>query len=165
MTNNPAVAQEPIYFSNFSTPTNSISSSIWNFGDEGVSFDLNPSHSYAGAGIYTITLTVFDNNGCSDTASKTVEITLLPQVPTAFTPNSDNNNDLLFVKGGPFGKMLFRVYNNWGELLFETTDQKIGWDGKKNGVDQPVGVYVWTLEVEMYNNRQVKKNGDVTIMR
>jgi gliding motility-associated-like protein len=165
MTNNPAVAQEPIYFSNFSTPTGSISSSIWNFGDEGVSFDPNPAHSYASAGIYTITLTVFDNNGCSDTANRTIEITLLPQVPTAFTPNSDGNNDLLFVKGGPFQKILFRVYNNWGELLFETTDQKIGWDGKKAGLDQPVGVYVWTLEVDMYNNRQVKKNGDITIIR
>ena len=61
--------------------------------------------------------------------------------------------------------MLFRVYNNWGELLFETTDQTKGWDGTKNGVEQPVGVYVWTLEADLYNNRQAKKNGDVTLIR
>lgn len=165
MTNNPAVAQEPIYFSDFSTPTASLSSWYWTFGDEGSSTSNNPSHSYNNAGIYVVTLTVFDNNGCSDSISKSIEITLLPQVPTAFTPNGDGNNDLLFVKGGPFQKMLFRVYDNWGQLMFETTDQKIGWDGKKNGVDQPVGVYVWTLEVDLYNNRQVKKNGDITIIR
>ncbi len=165
MTNNPAVAQEPIYFSDFSTPTNSVTNWYWNFGDEGSSTLNNPSHAYSSAGIYIITLTVFDNNGCSDTISKSVEITLLPQVPTAFTPNNDNNNDLLFVKGGPFGKMVFRIYDSWGVLIFETTDQKIGWDGKKNGVEQPVGVYVWTLEADMYNNRQVKKNGDVTLIR
>jgi len=165
MTNNPAVAQEPIYFSDFSTPTGSISSWYWDFGDETSSTINAPSHNYLDAGIYIITLTVMDNNGCSDTVSKSVEITLLPQVPTAFTPNNDNNNDLLFVKGGTFQKMKFRVYNNWGELVFETTDQAIGWDGKKDGIEQPVGVYVWTLEADMYNNRVVKKNGDVTLIR
>lgn len=164
MTNNPAVAQEPIYFSDFSTPP-PITGWYWNFGDEASSSINNPSHSYQNAGIYIITLTVFDANGCSDTISKKVEITLLPQVPTAFTPNNDNTNDLLFVKGGPFEKMIFRVYDSWGELIFETTNQKIGWDGKKNGIDQPVGVYVWTLQADMYNNRQVKKNGDVTLIR
>lgn len=165
MTNNPSVAQEPVYFSDFSTPTASITSWYWTFGDEGYSSSETPTHSYASAGIFTITLTVFDSNGCSDTTSKTIEITLLPQVPTAFTPNGDHNNDLLFVKGGPFEKMRFRVYDSWGVLLFETTDQTVGWDGKFNGVDQPVGVYVWTLEADMYNNRQAKKNGDVTLMR
>ena len=90
---------------------------------------------------------------------------MIPQVPTGFTPNGDGANDKLFVKGGPFNKMIFRVYNNWGEKIFETTDQTNGWDGTKNGVEQPVGVYVWTLEVDLYNNRTVKKNGDVTLMR
>ncbi|MBA3681183.1 MAG: PKD domain-containing protein [Bacteroidetes bacterium] len=165
MTNDPTIALEPVYFSDFSAPTGSISSWLWSFGDEGSGEGPSPTHIYQNAGSYIITLTVFDNNGCSDTASKEIQVQILPQVPTAFTPNKDNNNDLLFVKGGPFEKILFRVYNNWGELLFETNDQKIGWDGAKNGKDQPVGVYVWTLVVDMYNNRQVKKNGDVTIIR
>ncbi len=165
MTNDPTVALEPVYFSDFSAPTGSISSWLWSFGDEGSGEGPSPTHVYQNAGSYIITLTVFDNNGCTDTVSKEIQVQVLPQVPTAFTPNKDNNNDLLFVKGGPFEKMTFRVYNNWGELLFETNDQKTGWDGTKNGKDQPVGVYVWTLVVDMYNNRQVKKNGDVTIIR
>jgi gliding motility-associated-like protein len=165
MTNDPTIALEPVYFSDFSAPTGSISSWLWSFGDEGSGTGSSPTHIYQNSGMYVITLTVFDNNGCSDTVSKNIDVQILPQVPTAFTPNKDNNNDLLFVKGGPFAKITFRVYNNWGELLFETNDQKIGWDGTKNGKDQPVGVYVWTLVVDMYNNRQVKKNGDVTIIR
>jgi gliding motility-associated-like protein len=165
MTNDPTIALEPVYFSDFSAPTGSISSWLWSFGDEASGSGSAPTHVYQNSGVYIITLTVFDNNGCSDTASKTIDVQILPQVPTAFTPNKDNNNDLLFVKGGPFEKMTFRVYNNWGELLFETNDQKVGWDGTKNGKDQPVGVYVWTLVVDMYNNRQVKKNGDVTLIR
>lgn len=165
LTNNPAVAQEPIYFSDFSTPTSTIKSWYWEFGDEGSANSQGPSHSYQLAGVYVVTLTVTDDAGCSDTITKSIEITLLPQVPTAFTPNNDGTNDLLYIKGGPFQNILFKVYNSWGELVFETTDQKIGWDGKKNGVDQPVGAYVWTLVVDMYNNRQVKKNGDVSIIR
>ncbi|MBS1652175.1 MAG: PKD domain-containing protein [Bacteroidetes bacterium] len=166
MTNNPAVANEPIYFSDFSLPTGQIQTWSWNFGDNTNDFVGNtPSHAYANAGNYIITLTVKDLNGCVDSVSKNIEITLLPQVPTGFTPNGDKNNDLLFVKGGPFENMKFQVYNNWGELVFETTDQKIGWDGTKDGVAQPVGVYVWVLQVDMYNNRSVKKNGDVTLLR
>ncbi len=165
MTNNPTVAQEPVYFSDFSTPTGAITNWSWNFGDELSGSGNAPTHSYANPGIFIIKLTVSDANGCSDTTSRTIEVTLLPQVPTGFSPNKDNNNDLLFVKGGPFQKMLFRIYNNWGELLFETTDQTKGWDGTKNGVEQPVGVYVWTLEADLYNNRQAKKNGDVTLIR
>jgi gliding motility-associated-like protein len=166
MTNNPTVAQEPVYFSDFSTPTGGVTGWSWNFGDEsGSSFSQNPTHSFLNPGSFVITLTVFDTNGCSDTTSKRIEVNLLPQVPTAFTPNNDNNNDLLFVKGGPFDKLVFKVYNNWGELLFETNDQKKGWDGTKNGIQQPVGVYVWTLEADMYNNRVIKKHGDVTLIR
>ena len=165
MTNNPSVAQEPVYFSDFSSPTGGITKWTWTFGDETSDNVPKPTHIYQNAGIFVITLTVFDANNCSDSISKSIEILLLPQVPTAFSPNNDNTNDFLFVKGGPFEGMKFRIYNNWGILLFETTDQKVGWDGKFNGIEQPVGSYVWTLEVDMYNNRQVKKNGDVTLIR
>jgi gliding motility-associated-like protein len=165
VSNNPSVAQEPIYFADFSQPSQNITGWFWEFGDEKVDPTQAPNHSYANAGTYSVVLTVTDFNGCIDKVTHTIEIVTLPQVPTGFTPNGDNMNDLLFVKGGPFEKILFKVYDNWGQLLFETADQLIGWDGKFKGKEQPVGVYVWTLEVDMYNNRKVNKNGDVTLMR
>jgi len=165
LTNNPSVVQEPVYFSDFTTPVGNIAQWFWEFGDDGASTEQAPVHTYQKAGIFSIKLTVTDFAGCKDTLRKEIDVTLLPQVPGGFTPNGDGSNDLLFVKGGPFEKMIFRVYNNWGELIFETADQKVGWDGKKNGIDQPVGVYVWTLVADMYNNRQVKKNGDITLIR
>ena len=165
LTNNPSVVKEPVYFSDFTTPVGNIAQWYWDFGDEGGSTDEAPVHTYERAGIFSIKLTVFDKAGCKDTLRKNIDVTLLPQVPGGFTPNGDGLNDLLFVKGGPFENMLFRVYNSWGELVFETADQLVGWNGKKNGVEQPVGVYVWTLVADMYNNRQVKKNGDVTLIR
>ena len=60
---------------------------------------------------------------------------------------------------------LFKVYNNWGELLFTTTDQKQGWDGKYKDIDQPMSVYVWSVEVEVADGRIFKKSGDVTLIR
>jgi len=165
MTNNPTVAQEPVYYSDFSTPTGSLVTWIWNFGDESSATGQSTSHSYQNGGIYYVTLTVIDDQGCTDTAVKRIEVNLIPQLPTGFTPNGDGYNDRLFVKGGPFNKMKFRIYNNWGEKIYESEDQLEGWDGKKDGKDQPVGVYVWTLEVDLYNNRTVRKNGDVTLMR
>lgn len=165
LTNNPTVVQEPVYFSDFSTPSGNIAQWFWDFGDEGASTDQAPVHTYQKAGIFSIKLTVTDFAGCRDTLRKDIDVTLLPQVPGGFTPNNDGTNDLLFVKGGPFEKMVFSVYNNWGELIWQTADQKLGWDGTKNGIEQPAGVYIWTLVVDMYNNRQVKKNGDVTLIR
>ncbi|MBL7932345.1 MAG: PKD domain-containing protein [Bacteroidia bacterium] len=165
MTNNPSVVQEPVYFTDFSTPTSNIAAWFWDFGDSGASTDQGPSHIYDKAGIFSIKLTVIDKAGCVDTIRKDIDVTLLPQVPGGFTPNNDGLNDLLLVKGGPFERIVFRVYNSWGELVFETNDQKEGWDGRKNGIDQPVGVYVWTLVVDMYNNRQVRKNGDISLIR
>ncbi|MBK7817722.1 MAG: gliding motility-associated C-terminal domain-containing protein [Sphingobacteriaceae bacterium] len=165
MTNNPTVAQEPVYYSDFSTPTGSLVTWIWNFGDESSATGQSTTHNYQNGGIYYVTLTVIDDQGCTDTITKQIEVNLIPQVPTGFTPNGDGTNDKLFVKGGPFNKMKFRIYNNWGEKIYESDNQLEGWDGKKDGKDQPVGVYVWTLEVDLYNNRTVRKNGDVTLMR
>ncbi len=165
VSSNPTLAQETVYFSDFSTPTGSITIWYWNFGDSITSGDQNPSHFWNNAGNYTITLTVSDANGCTDTVSKDIMVTLLPQVPTAFSPNGDNHNDFLKVKGGPFEKMYFRVYNDWGQLLFETKDQDKGWDGTFKGDACPVGVYVWILDVDLFNNKSVRKTGDVTILR
>ena len=165
LTNNPTLAQEIVYFKDFSTPSASIVNWNWDFGDGGGASAQNPTNIYQNQGTYIITLVITDNFGCSDTAQKEISVTLLPLVPTAFSPNGDNNNDLLFVKGGPFENMNFRIYNNWGELIFETTDQKVGWDGKYKGQDAPIGVYVWVLDVDMFNNKSVRKTGDVTLLR
>ncbi|HWY10577.1 MAG TPA: PKD domain-containing protein [Bacteroidia bacterium] len=165
MTNNPTLALETVYFSDFSTPAGTISNWYWNFGDSISANGQNPTHFYNNQGNYNVTLTIIDGNGCRDSITKSIEVALLPLVPTAFSPNKDGNNDYLFVKGGPFEKMYFRVYNNWGELIFETKDQKVGWDGTYQGIESPIGVYVWVLDVDMYNNKSVRKTGDVTILR
>lgn len=165
MSENPANALDVINFTDLSTPQSTIAGWYWNFGDTLLSSQQNPSHAYLNQGQYTIVLVVTDQWGCKDTAKKDISISLLPQVPTAFTPNGDGANDQLFVRGGPFEKMHFRVYNNWGELVFETNDQKIGWNGTVSGVEQPMSVYVWVLDVETFNKKTIHKSGDVTLLK
>jgi gliding motility-associated-like protein len=106
---------------------------------------------------------------CSDTASTDVVIennkTYSPKVPTGFSPNSDNNNDVLFVRGGPFTSLHFKIYDQWGKVVFETNDPTQGWDGKYKSVDQPIGIYVFTVETETADGEAYAKSGEVTLIR
>jgi gliding motility-associated-like protein len=164
MSDNPVVALESVSFTDQSYG-GPFSGWIWSFGDTTGANVQNPSHSYSTGGTYSVSLVVTDQNGCMDTTSHEIVVALLPVLPTAFTPNGDNNNDVFFVRGGPFKSLVFKVYNNWGELLFSTTDQTQGWDGKYLDVEQPMGVYVWTADVEIADGRTIKKSGDVTLIR
>ena len=126
----------------------------------------NPSHTYkTKAATFVTTLVVTNNLGCTDTASKEIIVTMPPKVPTAFSPNQDGNNDTLYVMGGPYKTIKFRVLNNWGEFIFESNDPALGWDGTKNGVDQPIGVYVYTLTATTEDDEEHTLYGDGTLLR
>jgi gliding motility-associated-like protein len=118
----------------------------------------------------TYTLTVSDKFGCF-TSTSTYEVIILPEtsldVPTAFTPNGDGINDIVFVKGWGIKKLLeFNIYNRWGELVFSTTDIDTGWDGYYKGVLQNVETYAWTAKVETYlSGKQITKKGFVKLLR
>jgi gliding motility-associated-like protein len=166
MSANPVFADETVQFTDLSTPTGSITAWNWLYGDGNGTNIQNPAYVYDNNGIYTVQLSIIDNGGCVDTIRKEIMVTLLPMLPSAFTPNGDGHNDTLFVKGGPFKSMYFRVYNSWGEVLFESTKQENGWDGTYKGSKVPLGVYVWILDVELYNNdKQIRKTGDITILK
>ncbi len=162
---NPIFADESVTFTDLSTPTGSISTWNWNYGDGNGSTSQNPSYIYDDKGNFIVQLAIMDNGGCVDTVRKEIIVVLLPKVPTAFTPNGDGHNDMLFVKGGPFKTMYFRTYNSWGEILFETTEQDKGWDGTYKGQKVPLGVYVWILDVDMFNGDHIRKTGDITILK
>ena len=61
--------------------------------------------------------------------------------------------------------MKFTIYNRWGQKVFQTENRKVGWDGKYNGVVQPMDVYVYTLEVEFVDGTKASKKGDITLIR
>lgn len=162
---NPAEALETATFTDLTTGPTPLVNWFWNFGDGAGSNQQNPQHAYNGQGDYSVILVVKDLNGCIDTVRKDVSVILLPDVPTAFTPNGDGENDVFLVRGGPFKSVNLRIYNNWGQFIFESNDQLEGWNGTFNGTEQPVGVYVWVVEVEMLNGKKIKRTGDVTLLR
>jgi len=161
---NPALVLENVDFLDISTG-NGINQWFWDFGDGEAENDQNPIHAYSEGGEYTIMLVVTDANGCVDTTFKDITIALPPVLPTGFTPNGDNENDVFIIRGGPFKEVDFRVYNNWGELIFQTFDAAVGWDGTFNNQPAPLGVYTWTFTVQMTNDVIIKQSGDVTLMR
>lgn len=164
MNPNPALALQDVIFTDQSVG-NQINSWYWEFGDGEGDNNQNSVHGYNTGGVYTVILTVSDVNNCSDTATRVISVALLPVLPTGFSPNGDGENDVFIIRGGPFKTVDFKVYNNWGELIFSTDDGNVGWDGTFKGENSPLGVYTWTFVVEMGNGQIVKKSGDVTLIR
>ncbi|MCC7503639.1 MAG: gliding motility-associated C-terminal domain-containing protein, partial [Flavobacteriales bacterium] len=86
-------------------------------------------------------------------------------VPNAFTPNGDGNNDLLFVRGRYITALEFKVFDRWGEKVFETTDQALGWDAIYKGKPVDPAVFVYWLKVECEGGQTYFKKGNVTVIR
>lgn len=89
-------------------------------------------------------------------------------VPNVFTPNGDGINDKIFVTiiGTSIRSLTyFRIYNRYSKLVFETTDATIGWDGKVNGVLQPMDTYIWVAEAKDASGNATIRRGNVTLLR
>jgi gliding motility-associated-like protein len=164
VTPDPALALENVNFTDLSTG-DSIQTWVWTFGDGAGDNIQNPIHAYNTGGFYQAQLEVTDRNDCKTSVTKQVNISLLPVLPLAFTPNGDGENDIFIIREGPFFSVDFKIYNNWGELIYQGTDWKEGWDGKFNNDNAPMGVYTWTFVVELISGKVVKKSGDVTLIR
>jgi gliding motility-associated-like protein len=138
----------------------------WDFGEgEGTANVKNPDYEFDEPDEYSIELIIENDFGCRDTIVKELEIFSPPAVPSGFSPNGDGKNDVLRVLGGPYQELEFKIFNNWGELIFTSNSQDRGWDGTRNGVKQPVGVYVYVVKAVTPDGKEHKISGDVTLLR
>lgn len=142
----------------------------WTFGDGDsiITTSRVPiTHQYRVSGTFQVCLTAYNQLDCPRTVCKTVEASINPlvDVPNAFTPQSGDVNSIIQVKGFGIVKLKWEIWNRWGQKVFETADAKFGWDGKFNGVLQPMDVYMYTLRVEFSDGRTVTKKGDITLIR
>ena len=105
--------------------------------------------------------------GCPDTAVANVVVIIVPKLdlPNAFTPAQNSSNNTIFVRGFGIGRMKWRIYNRFGNLVFESNSQSVGWDGKYKGTIQPMDVYAYTLDVEFTDGTRATKKGDITLLR
>ena len=106
-------------------------------------------------------------NGCVGTDTITIDVETSSDifVPDAFSPNGDNSNELLFVYGQGIKDIYFVVYDRWGEKIFETSDQKHGWDGTYKGKKLSKAVFVYYVKATYWDENKVEKKGNVTLIR
>jgi gliding motility-associated-like protein len=141
----------------------------WNFGTRDSSRYQHPVYSYKDTGDYQITMVVYNELGCSDTARNTIRVVgdLIIYAPNAFTPNGDGTNDVFAPKGTYMDpdKYNLKIFNRWGELIFETIDINKGWDGdvglEKTRVSNN---YYWQLEVTDKSGESHSLKGVVTLL-
>ncbi len=137
----------------------------WSFGDgKSLNYDVNQgniSHFYEDTGSFEIFLSLSNEGNCTDSKLQTVCVIPKSLVvsPTAFSPNGDGMNDEFKFKSFGAGRIVFTIYNRWGEKLFETNDINKGWDGTYKGKKMPIGNYTWQVEFHSLenNNTQIEK--------
>ena len=140
---------------------------VWNFGDGDTTTTINPSYIFPATATYNVCLNASNDVGCSDDTCERVSSIIKPvvAVPSAFTPGRNGLNGRISVEGFGIGQMQWRIYNRWGQMVFESNSIKSSWDGNFNGQLQPLDVYSYTLDVVFTNGEKYRKTGDITLLR
>ncbi len=129
----------------------------WYLQGEPLVLDENNSFVVTEETSYSIEHHCENNLGCSDKETKTFIIQVPSEfyVPNAFTPNGDGDNDVFLPKGYKIEDLQMLIFNRWGELIFQSNDVNIGWDGKtKSNIFAPDGLYTCLIEaLDVYQNK------------
>ncbi|PZF72806.1 gliding motility-associated C-terminal domain-containing protein [Taibaiella soli] len=87
-------------------------------------------------------------------------------LPDAFTPNNDSKNDIFkIITIGNHKIQTFRIVNRWGQVVFETADESVGWDGTFGGAKQEMGTYFYYLKYRCVNGKDYEMKGELTLIR
>lgn len=141
----------------------------WDFGDSATSTTASPSHAYQQQGTYNVRLIAESFGGCVDTMIQPLEV--VPEftvfIPSAFTPNGDGVNEVFYVYGSEITTFNMKMFDRWGNLIFESDDLNEGWDGRANGGSNIAqqDVYVYKVDLKDFEGKQHKFTGSVALMR
>ena len=153
---------------------------FWDFGDGATYNEYEPRHFYQEPGEYFIELVAVNEYGCSDTLKVESAVTVINggqvKIPNAFSPNPDGppnqgggiafaSNDVFLPIVEGVTEFQMEIYNRWGEMMFATQNQTIGWDGYYNGRLSPQGVYLYKIELKFISGESTTRVGDVTLLR
>jgi len=157
----------------FQNGTAGAANYYWDFGDGSSSNEIEPSHLFnntvSGA---SITLYAYSNIGCSDSITQLIsyEEGLIYYIPNTFTPDQDEHNQSwkpIFTSGFDPYNFNLKVFNRWGEIVWETNNVNVGWDGTY-GTSTHVqeGVYTWEINFKLKqdDNRKVI-SGSVNLIK
>jgi gliding motility-associated-like protein len=147
----------------------------WTFGNEGSSSQTNPIFTFnPEPGSHQIELVATTMQGCTDTALAVVDILdkIVFYVPNTFTPDNDKFNEMfqpVFTSGFDPQDFTLLIFNRWGELVFESHDASIGWDGKYGIEGDKIvkgGTYIWKIEFkETMSDKRHTHTGHVNLLK
>ncbi|MBD3636857.1 MAG: PKD domain-containing protein [Crocinitomicaceae bacterium] len=158
----------------FSNQSTNATSYEWTFGDNTSSFETNPSHNFPddGADTYEVCLSAINAAGCNDVICNTVTVTeeLIFYIPNVITPDGDMFNELfmpIFVSGFDPYDYHFTIFNRWGEIIWESYDPSVGWNGHYgDGGLVEDGVYVWQVDFKSnQSDQRFLRRGHVTVLK
>ncbi|HIF14805.1 MAG TPA: PKD domain-containing protein [Bacteroidetes bacterium] len=115
----------------------------------------------------TYTITITDQNNCTATDSVKIEVLSLQSlfIPTAFSPNDDNQNDVLYVRGSGIDQLSLKIYDRYGRMIFTTTDISKGWDGSFKGKPLSNNVFTYYLSGLYLSGEIIDQKGTISLVR
>ena len=139
----------------------------YELGDGSVSTLQSPTYSYSDTGYFDIWQFVTTQFGCKDTVNYTIKVDPLFTfyIPSAFTPDQDSRNEEFFGAGIGIAEYRMRIYDRWGELLFESNEYDYHWDGTYKGKQVQKGVYVYQFDLVDVKGEPHIYRGHVTLFR
>jgi gliding motility-associated-like protein len=158
----------------FTNTSQNATSYEWFFGDlpPSISTAVHPDHTYDEIGFYAVTLVASAQDGCTDTAVIVIKVRdeVLFYVPNSFTPDDNGLNDVflpvLTAGYDRTGGWQFKIYNRWGEEIFNSDIVGNGWDGTYQGELVQFGTYVWTIRFkDSQSNKIYDFTGHVNLIR
>lgn len=131
--------------------------------------NTNIANPIASPSVTTIYIVSGSSNNCSSSDSVTIYVEIDCNgnifVPTAFSPNGNGHNETECVMGNCVQTMVFAIYDRWGEKVFESSDQKLCWDGNYKGKQMDSGVFVYYLKATLTNGKEISQKGNVSLIR
>ena len=132
-------------------------------------FDMQ-TITFKDTGTFALKHVAMNDFGCRDSSIYlvTVEVPLNIYIPNSFTPNGDGINDIFTLEVTGSEKFSIRIFNRWGEMVYESFDPKEGWNGRILNYFEPApeGLYTYQVVVRTIKHaRDIKKHGTITLIR
>jgi|GEM_PF-1486526 len=141
----------------------------WDLGDGDSTTETVFGHYYQDSGYYCIELQATSIDGCVDTVIKCLLVRdqTTIYVPNSFTPDGDEFNQTFMAKGTSFREFRMTIYNRWGQVIFESNDINVGWDGTigESGAKCPMGMYIYRIDLMDANQTRQEITGHLTLIR
>lgn len=144
----------------------------WDIGGLYTSSQVDETYLFTNSGDYVVTLIATSSEGCVDDTSVVIKINpdVVLYVPNAFTPGKDGLNDVFQIflppTGVDYSTFKLSVYDRWGELMYQSNDVNVCWNGAKNNSGEVLkqDTYIWKISFKDERKKLYQKSGHITLL-